>query len=334
MLITKIEIQGLSFIQADICGRCLPSNDLIKWAFFVFKRDSNRAIFCRLSNFYTIYYVYHLSTGLDSLEKNLHAETNKTFVLDDISAVDLSEFSILLFKCKCQLYGHSFNRWSQSNFIIQWLDSLMFEFRYDTQKFRKRSKAMLVATENITASDFYEEFLINAPMKSASSLDKPVEYLESKAYLSEIEWHLFQSSTSDPVSFCLFQLNLAYIHRVHVFKEADREDRFLCLCDKCRKYFVNKRINRSNICTSCKPKLKKEKKANRRINRKGWVSDRTGTCKGGCESPRIKINTSGICQGCYVGWIFDQLGVCSFCQGQNKRIDRSACCKKCYRRIH
>lgn len=333
MLITKIEIQGLFFIQADVGGCYLPSRDSIKWALSVFKKDSSRAIFCHFSNFFTIHYVYHINIAIDSFEKNLHAETNKVFVLDNISALDLSEFSILLFKYKCQLSGHSFNRWLQSDFIVQWFDSLLLNFRYDAQRFRKFSKSMLVASENITAIDFHEKFLINAPMIAVSSLNKPVEYIESKAYQSTIEWHLFQSSTSDPVSFCLFRLNLAYIHRVHVFKEADREDQFICLCDKCQKYFKNKRINRSNICPSCKPKLKKEKKADRRIDRKGWVSDRTGACKGDCESPKIQVNTSDICQGCYIGWIFDRLGVCSLCQVQNKRINKLAICKKCYRRI-
>jgi hypothetical protein len=303
----RIKIQGLSFIQVDVFGCYLPSCSSIKYALPEFNGKTKKQGFCHYSNFIALYAapkyeaaINYFDNHFDNADKD---ESSKLYDFDNISEADLDESFWILTRFASELCEYDFNLIAQSDFTKMWFEDVLGNRRTDVQKGRKLTRTVLNLPSANAVREFYSTYSKPKSIYVISGIDKCTEYTNAKTYLNALEQQIFSMSLNDPNMFWLMQLRTEYMNKKYKIAEANQGEKFLSLCEKCQKYFPNKRTNRANICNSCKPKWKKEKeeqkKVSRKIDRKGWVYKELGGCKNGCGSPKIRINKSESCWSCY-----------------------------------
>jgi hypothetical protein len=299
-----IEVSGLSFTQVDIFGCYLPSYSSIKYALSEFNGKTAKQGFCHYSNFIALHTAPKYEAAINYFDNHFdnadRDESSKHYDFDNISEADLDESFWILTRFASELCEYDLNRIAQSDFTKMWFESVLYELRIDIQKYRKISTAILKLPSAIAVRDFCLDFKQTA---TNSNVNKCDEYINAKTFIAALENRILLMSLDDPNMFMLMQTRAEYMNKKYKIAEANQGEKFLDLCEKCQKYFPNKRTNRANICNSCKPKWKKEKKEQKKVSRrkvyKGFEPVKTGMCSGGCGFPKRKINESGTCKHCY-----------------------------------
>ena len=356
-MLQKIEIKGCSFIQADINGCYLPSATSIEFLMGKIRDKRNKKNFCDRANETTLVLANKYYLPIHLLEGDIYRAWHKNLDWADISYDDVNKVLTKNIALWCDLNKYSFSKVIQSLFVINWFGDLRDNVHLNWGKYQTSlhycfnnffsnaneltepeytfSKPSTVdSPEYMASKTFYLEFL---------SRSEPIsmEYLY-QSFISQIEemspttfWQIFipQIKTTLDYNRKVKGLMVLTLRAMRKEAEFDKSLQRLCLCEKCRqKYFIKQKASTSDFCDSCQKQRKDEKKANRRIDRKGWQYSHKGLCKGACESLSEKrLNDDDICDWCFLGWDYSHVGTCKNCECPNKEINTLSSCLNCFR---
>jgi hypothetical protein len=292
-----IEVSGLSFTQVDIFGCYLPTITSIESVLAKIPDKRNKRKICERSNELVELHSQRFDipdSFFDDWVCGVSYRVEKTD-LDRKYNLNKKMTVIMLYQaCIAGLDGRGIAR---SRFVKNWFEGMLGGFDHDTQKLRKMMSNTLECFHNRSKPiDKYK----NVKLEPLTSREKEYpEYVTARTLFESFNEQICLIAKYNSLMLFFEYQIYQLIYEGFKLTEGVKDKTCINVCTKCNVHFESKKRPSIKICNSCKNRSAEQKKASRRLDRGGWVPVGTGKCGGGCESPKIKINTSGSCLKCY-----------------------------------
>jgi hypothetical protein len=298
MLNIETEIQGLTFIQADIFGKPLPSRTSIESVLDKITDKRNKRKICDRSNSVVLFLHQKYNLPINLLSDHFHDSRLKELSGGKLSLNDIHKILLHITELQCRLSGDDYYLLVQNLFNVEWFELLFCDFNFDIQKIRKAMTSYLACAYGNGNIETFDKYNNMKPEISSSNMIQYPEYMSARAYSHAFDSRICKIALYDVRMSIYMIFSVEIMNKVFKGIKQCKNTIHEVFCTECQTYFTSQRMPILKVCLPCQKKLREEKKMGRRIDRKGWKFDRLGDCKY-CENKR-KINTCGSCLKCYL----------------------------------
>ena len=296
MLQIKIEIQGFSFIQADIYGCYLPSRASIESVLEKITDKRKKQKICTFSNRLVRNLSERWSIPSSLLDTACHIILFEYHYTGQISLEDLDKLRLNIVRSQCGLSGYSFDLVVQNDFVEAWFDSLVGDRNHNNQRLSRLSGQWLKSYCSNSRSIDKKTEEIKPEVISQRMMEYP-EYVIFRNFTESFNYQIYQIAVCDKRMQILIANDIKIMNIWFALIEKAESITHWNYCNKCQTHFSSPKMPSSRTCDSCQKKLQKQKKESRRIYPKGEFY-KGGKCKGTCGSDRKRLNEPGYCRKC------------------------------------
>jgi hypothetical protein len=246
MLQIKTEIQGFSFIQADVHGCYLPSRASIESVLEKVYNKTKKQKICAYSN--------RLVRNLDErsdipshlLDMAFHIILSEYYFTGQFSLEDLDKLILKTIRDQCQLSGYDFDIMMQNMFVEMWFNGLVGDSNHDIQKQRKMTSRWLGCTYGNSRSN--KKYTKPKPEAITQRMMEYPEYVISRKFVESFYCRINEIALYDQRMRQAVADHFEFGNKQYEILEKSKNKTRTFFCGKCQTHFTSKRMPSLKIC--------------------------------------------------------------------------------------